>query len=209
MTTRSVDRGSHWDDRYRTIGGEAVSWYEAEPRLSLDLLELVGAGPERSVIDVGGGASFLTQALQRRGFGDLAVLDVSSEALDAARTRVDRPEGVTWVHADVLTWSPTRRWAVWHDRAVFHFLTEPDERAAYRDQLRRAVEPGGSVIIATFAEGGPPTCSGLQVRRYRPDQLVTELGTGFTELGQGTMDHLTPKGTIQPFTWVAARRSST
>lgn len=208
MTAGPVDRRAHWDGRYRTIGPESTSWYEAEPRLSLDLIELVGTGPAASVIDVGGGASSLTGALQERGFQDLTVLDVSSVAIDEARSRVGRPDDIMWIRADLLAWSPVRRWVVWHDRAVFHFLTEPDERTAYRDLLRRSVEPGGAVIISTFAEGGPTTCSGLPVRRYSPGQLFDELGAGFTRLGQGTTDHRTPTGGIQPFTWVAARKNS-
>jgi Methyltransferase domain len=207
MTDRTVDRAAHWDGRYRTIGTKSVSWYEAEPRLSLDLIELVGARPEDPVIDVGGGASSLTGALQAAGFRDLTVLDVSSEALEAARRGLARPEEVTWIRADLLTWSPQRRWSIWHDRAVFHFLTDPAERDAYRERLQQAVEPGGSVIITTFAEDGPTTCSGLPVHRYRPDQLFAELGTGFAELGQGRFDHMTPAGVTQPLSWVVARRT--
>lgn len=203
-----VERRSHWDERYRTIGDGAVSWYEAEPRLSLDLIEFVGAGRDDSVIDVGGGASSLMRRLDQRGFSDLTVLDISSEALDSARTRFARPSDVTWIEADLLDWSPERRWALWHDRAVFHFLTDPGDRELYRHLLRRAVEPGGAIVIATFAEDGPTTCSGLPVERYGPDRLLTEIGPGFTGLGHGRIDHVTPSDTIQPFTWVAARRSA-
>jgi 2-polyprenyl-3-methyl-5-hydroxy-6-metoxy-1,4-benzoquinol methylase len=205
----SADRRSHWDDRYHTIGHEAVSWYEAEPRLSLDLIELVGAGPDSSVIDLGGGASSLARALEDRGFSDLTVLDISSEALDAAKAGLRRPSEVTWICADLLDWSPARRWAVLHDRAVFHFLTDPDDRAVYRDLLRSGVEPNGSVVIATFAEDGPTSCSGLPVERYRPDRLLTEIGPAFTEIGHGRVDHVSLTGVIQPFTWVAARNSTT
>ena len=198
------DRQSHWDDRYRTTGADAVSWFEAEPSLSLELLDLLGATPTSSVIDLGGGASSLTATLQQRGFADLTVLDISAEALDASRHRVGRPDEITWIRTDLLDWSPLRRWNVWHDRAVFHFLTDPDDRQRYRDLLRSSLEPGGSVILATFAEDGPLTCSALPVERYSADRLLAELGPGIAEKGHGRFEHVTPSGGIQPFTWIAA-----
>lgn len=143
-----------------------------------------------------------------RGFADLTVLDVSAEALNASRGRVERPGDVTWIHADILDWSPERRWAVWHDRAVFHFLTDRADRRRYRELLGSTVEPGGSVIIATFAEDGPTTCSGLAVERYNAERLLTEIGPGFAEIGNGRTDHVTPNGGVQPFTWIAARATA-
>lgn len=200
-----LDRQVHWDERYRAAGPERVSWYEAEPRLSLDLVELVGADQDTSVIDVGGGGSMLTPALQSRGFTDLTVLDVSGEAIRAVRTRLADPEAVAWIHTEVSTWTPARRWDVWHDRAVFHFLTDPDQRRTYRRLLHDAVEPGGAVLIITFAEDGPTTCSGLRVERYRADRLLEEVGTGFVELAHGRAIHTTPAGAAQPLTWIAVR----
>ena len=201
------DRRAHWDDRYRTVGARSVSWFEQEPATSLALIERAGATATTSVIDVGAGASALTRVLQRRGFTDLTALDVAQAALDEARSAVDRPDEVSWIRADLLEWSPARRWGVWHDRAVFHFLTEPADRAAYRRLLDRAVEPDGTVIVATFAEDGPTTCSGLPVNRYDADALTAELGPGWTQVDSGRSDHLTPSGAVQPFTWVMARRS--
>lgn len=200
-----ADRQSHWDDRYRTIGEASVSWYEAEPRLSLGLIDRVGATASTSVIDIGGGASAVTARLQQQGFDDLTVLDISTEALEGSKRRIERPDEVTWLHTDLLDWSPTRRWGVWHDRAVFHFLTEQLDRDRYREILRSVVEPGGAVIIATFAEDGPTTCSGLAVQRYSAERLLAELGTGFVEITNARTDHVTPSGGIQPFTWIAAR----
>lgn len=203
-----ADRRSHWDDRYSTTGADSVSWFEAEPRLSLKLLGLVGTTPASSVIDVGGGASSLTATLQRRDFADLTVLDVSAEALDAARCGVERPAEISWIRADLLDWSPPRRWNVWHDRAVFHFLTAPDDRRRYRKLLLHYLEPGGSVILATFAEDGPTTCSALPVERYSPARLLDELGPGFTENEHRRCEHVTPSGAVQPFTWVVATADS-
>lgn len=198
-------RAAHWDDRYRTVGAERVSWFEPEPRQSLALLQLVHAGPSSSVIDIGGGASRLAGCLVEQGYQDVSVLDISQEALDVAKSRLPRPEAVTWIKADLLEWVPDRRRQVWHDRAVFHFLTEERDRAAYRSLLRRAIEPGGAAIIATFDQAGPTSCSGLPVVRYSPKNLIAEIGPGFTPIGSGGFEHVTPSGLTQQFSWVALR----
>jgi SAM-dependent methyltransferase len=201
----TVDRSAHWDDRYRTVGAEQVSWFEAEPTASLELLDLAGVTPVTSVIDIGGGASRLAGALVDRGYADVTVLDISADALDQARGGLEHPGAVHWIVADLLTWVPERRWGVWHDRAVFHFLVDPADRATYRALLHHAVEPGGAVIIATFAEDGPTVCSGLPVQRYSADTLVEELGPGFTPVAHGRHGHATPGGTVQHFTWAVLR----
>lgn len=205
-TNGSVDRPAYWDDRYRTIGASAVSWYEDTPTTSLDLITRTAADTSTSIIDIGGGASALSGQLQRLGFDDVTVLDVSESALETARLLVDRPDDVTWIRTDLLEWSPARRWGVWHDRAVFHFLTDPAERDAYRGLIAQSVEPGGAIVMATFAPDGPTSCSGLVVRRYDADQLLAELGPGWTELARRRVEHRTPSGAVQPFTWIVARR---
>lgn len=205
MSSESEGRQAHWDDRYTTVGASAVSWYEPEPIGSLQLFDRVGVTSASSVIDVGGGASHFVDALLARGFRDLTVLDVSQVALDEARRRTgDRPE-VAWVHADLLDWVPARRWAVWHDRAVFHFLTSPAERATYRNLVRQAVQSGGVIIVATFAPDGPERCSGLPVQRFSPEDLAVELGDGLELLAGTRSGHETPTGAIQPYSWVALR----
>jgi trans-aconitate methyltransferase len=202
-----VDRPAHWDERYASIGERDVSWFEAEPAASLELLGAVGVAPARSVIDVGGGASSLVDHLLARGHRDLTVLDLSAVALAAARQRLHDPDGVTWVEADVTTWRPSRTWNAWHDRAVLHFMTDDDDRDAYLAALRRAVEPGGAVVIGTFAEDGPTHCSALPVRRYAPDELVELLrDVDLDVVEQRRQVHRTPGGAEQPFTWVAGRR---
>jgi SAM-dependent methyltransferase len=203
--TDTKDRATHWDERYRTTGAERVSWFEPEPQQSLALLEMVGADPSSSVIDIGGGASLLAGRLIERGYLDVSVLDISQEALDVAKARLARPDPVTWIKADLLDWVPDRRWQVWHDRAVFHFLTDERDRATYRSLLHRALEPGGAAIIATFGEAGPTSCSGLPVARYSPERLIAEIGPGFEPIGSGGFDHVTPSGQTQKFTWVALR----
>lgn len=200
------DRRSHWDDRYSTVGATEVSWHEDAPTMSLGALDAAEVLSTSSIIDVGGGASRLVDALLGRGFDDLTVLDVSQTALDEASRRVgDRPQ-VTWLPADLLTWEPQRTWAIWHDRAVFHFLTDPTDRATYRSLIRKAVEPGGVIVVATFDMSGPEYCSGLPVVRYDAAGLATELGSDLEVIATGGTDHHTPSGATQPFTWVALRR---
>ena len=203
----SRDRQAHWDDRYRTIGSEHVSWYEAEPKLSLELMDLVGASPTLSVIDVGGGASNLCGDLVHRGFSDVTVLDVSEKALRAAKDHMSDPDDVTWVQSDLLGWAPTRRWDIWHDRAVFHFLTESDDRETYRKLLRGAVAPGGVVLITTFAPDGPERCSGLPVQRYSLATLAARFGEDFSPIEERREHHRTPGGAVQEFAWHVLRRA--
>ena len=197
-----------WENRYRTADVEAVSWYEPVPHLSLALLELGGSQPNDSVIDIGGGASFLAQSLSDRGYSDVTVLDASNEALEIAKSRWVKSSAVEWMTTDLLTWEPQRHWDIWHDRAVFHFLTSVAERESYRATLRDAVREGGLVAIATFASDGPQQCSGVDVSRYSPEELHAELGPGFKMIAVGRYLHHTPSGAVQPFSWVVAQRSS-
>lgn len=207
MTTSPEDRRAHWDGRYRAIGATQVSWFEAQPTTSLELIEQLGLGPSSGVVDIGGGASSLTATLQRLGFTDLTVVDVSQAALDESRQLVPNPDVVDWICADLLTWQPKRTWHLWHDRAVFHFLTEPADRDTYLNTLNRSVEPGGAIILATFSEDGPTMCSGLPVQRYSPEALLQVLGDGWSEIATLGTEHLTPSGGAQRFSWLAARRA--
>jgi trans-aconitate methyltransferase len=194
----------HWNDRYRSVGSTAVSWYESTPTVSLELLDQLGVTAAESVIDVGGGASVLVDHLLERRHTDLAVLDLSKVALDEARARLGEPASVTWIEADVVAWDPPRRWDVWHDRAVLHFLIEDEDQAAYVEVLRHAVTPGGVFVIGTFAEDGPTECSSLPVRRQSADELAELLGD-VEVIERRRHVHHTPGGTDQPFTWVAGR----
>lgn len=194
---------AHWDDRYQSAG-QSVSWYEQRPTVSLELLDALGVEPHDSVIDVGGGASTLTDHLLENGHDDLTVLDLSAVALSTARSRLDEPAGVTWIEADLLSWVPPRRWAVWHERAVLHFLVEQNTRRRYVALLRRALEPRGAFVIGAFAEDGPTHCSALPVRRYSPRDLVEVLGV-VEIVEQRRVVHHTPGGAEQPFNWIAGR----
>lgn len=194
---------AHWDERYRTSPYE-LSWHQDVPTMSLALFDALGIDATASVIDIGGGASTLVDHLVQRGHADVAVLDVSERALAVARARVGDAAGVTWIHHDLLTWSAPRRWDVWHDRAVLHFLVHDADRAAYVDVLRRVLVPGGAFVIGTFAEDGPTQCSGLPVRRDSAAGLLELLGD--VEVVAERRDvHVTPAGAEQPFTWIAGR----
>ena len=199
-----IDRARHWDDCYRAVDADQLSWFRSEPGASLALIDRLGVGPDASVIDVGGGDSVLVDRLVSRGFTDVTVLDLSQVALDAARDRVG--DAAHWLRADLLTWEPPRRWDLWHDRAAFHFLTEPADQATYRRLATSAVKPGGHLLLATFAADGPDTCSGLPVERYAPDRLAATIDGGFDLTLSQREEHVTPSGAVQPFTWAAFQR---
>lgn len=202
-------RAEHWQEVYSSRAPNEVSWFQAEPAMSLQLLAEIGAEPSDAVVDIGGGASRLVDRLLSRGFEDLTVLDVAGRALAEVRRRLGaRATGVTFVEGDVLTWTPGRRYDVWHDRAVFHFLVEPGERDRYVRLAARTVRDGGHVVVAAFADDGPPQCSGLPVARYSAEALAGEFSHGFTVVAHEREEHVTPQGVLQPFTWVVLRRGS-
>jgi len=194
----------HWDDRYATVGATAVSWFQVDPAISLELIGSV-AGATASVVDVGGGASVLVDRLLDRGHRDLTVVDLSQQALAAARDRVGEAP-VTWVVTDIRDWQPDRTYDVWHDRAAYHFLTDPDEQQHYWHLVHDSVAPGGHVVIATFADDGPTMCSGLPVAQYDEAGLASAMGERFTVLGSRREQHVTPSGGTQSFVWVLAQR---
>lgn len=173
--------------------------------MTFQLLDALEVSSTAAFIDVGGGESDLVDQLLVRNFSDVTVLDVSTEAIEAARRRVGADPRVTWLVDDLLTWKSERRYDVWHDRAVFHFLAE-SEIGVYRSLLDRTLASGGVVILATFALDGPAFCSGLPVLRYGPDDLMGVLGADFELVASSKEVHATPGGAEQTFTWIAARR---
>jgi SAM-dependent methyltransferase len=200
------ERAPHWDGVYARLAESQVSWFEPSPTCSLAMLDALGATPEHSVIDVGAGASRLVDALLTRGFKDVTALDVSAGGLGVARQRLGPAAApVVWIVADVLDWTPQRHYAIWHDRAVFHFLTTDTERARYLELLDAALTPQGAVVIGTFAQDGPQQCSGLPTARYSPTELARVLGPDFAVAATHREEHLTPSGTLQPFTWLGLR----
>ena len=202
-----MERHAHWDRVFEDRSLTAMSWYEQSPRMSLEMIDLAGIEPHEAVLDVGGGASPFAGALLARGFADVTVLDLSEVAVRASRAELGPAAArVAWIRADILDWTPERTYGLWHDRAAFHFLVEVESRERYLATARLAVRPGGHVVIGTFAEDGPTTCSGLPVARYDAEALADAFGPEFTTVGTRRDEHRTPGGAHQAFTWVALRR---
>ena len=201
------DRQAHWDNVYRTKREDEVSWFQASPTVSLDLIHASGIGRNAAIIDIGGGASRLVDALLDEGFTDVTVLDLSEESLATTKARLGvRASSVTWIVADVTTWQPPRTYDLWHDRAALHFLTAPEDRAAYAERVLRAVRPAGHVIIGTFAPDGPERCSGLPVVRHDAESIGKVLGPSFELIESRRHDHQTPMGGSQKFQFSRFRR---
>lgn len=203
--TGPVDPRAHWDEAYGNRGVEGVSWFQTEPAMALELIRLLGTDPSGPVLDVGGGASALAGRLVDDGFSDVTVLDISEVALEECRRQLRGRAGIRLIRQDILAWRPDRSYALWHDRAVFHFLTDERERATYLATLSRALAPGGNLVMATFAEDGPSYCSGLPVARYSGETLSQLLGDAFVPVATRREVHTTPAGVTQPFTWIAGR----
>jgi 2-polyprenyl-3-methyl-5-hydroxy-6-metoxy-1,4-benzoquinol methylase len=199
----------HWEQVYSTKPTDAVSWFQPQADRSLRLIRETGVSIGASIIDVGGGASVLVDNLLTDGFSEITVLDLSGVALRTARSRLGEQAGkVQWMEADVTN-AEFRRHAydVWHDRAVFHFLTSIEDRRAYVQAVVKAVKPGGHVIVATFATDGPTQCSGLPIRRYNADELHAEFGGEFTLIQHEKEAHQTPFGAVQQFVYCYCRIS--
>jgi ubiquinone/menaquinone biosynthesis C-methylase UbiE len=197
----------HWEKVYTSKATDAVSWFQPHADRSVDLVKGTGAGRDAAIIDVGGGASTLVDDLLANGYTNLTVLDLSAAALAAARKRLGaKAAKVRWIEADITKAElPAHHFDVWHDRAVFHFLTSAIDRAAYVRAVFRAVKLGGHVIVATFAEDGPDECSGLPVMRYNAEGLHDEFGESFTLLRHEMEAHHTPAGKVQQFVYCYCR----
>jgi SAM-dependent methyltransferase len=204
-----MDLKAHWEQAYANRPPEQLGWYRPRLESSLALIAAVGLQKDQPLIDVGGGASTLVDDLLALGYERITVADLSDAALERARRRLgDRAEAVTWMSADMLTAElPATGYDLWHDRAVFHFLTAAADRAAYLAQLRHALAPGGQAIFGVFAPEAPPRCSGLEVRRYSLDALREEVGPGFVLAEHRFEAHTTPGGVAQRYLYCCFRRS--
>jgi SAM-dependent methyltransferase len=210
-TTSSAPAGAgdqaHWDHIYDSKDPTEVSWYEAQPTRSLQLIRASGITPAAAIVEVGAGTSLLVDELLAAGFRDLTLLDISAVALRRVRERLgSRAASVNLLHQDVTTFKPAPRYALWHDRAVFHFLVEVSERRRYLEVVRQALRPGGQLIIATFGPQGPERCSGLPIRRYDAATLAAELGGEFTLAESSLALHSTPWGAAQQFLYCRFER---
>jgi 2-polyprenyl-3-methyl-5-hydroxy-6-metoxy-1,4-benzoquinol methylase len=204
-----MDRNRHWEHIYETKSSEEMSWYE--PHLATSLEWILEADPSRSsaIIDVGGGASTLVDDLHANGFRSVTVMDISRRAIARSQKRLGTVAGeVKWIVGDVTSVElPHAAFDIWHDRAVFHFLTKQEERSSYRKQLATALSPSGKVIIATFSMNGPRSCSGLPVSRYDARSLQEEFRPGFRLVKSATIPHRTPTGTVQEFLYGQMERA--
>jgi SAM-dependent methyltransferase len=199
----------HWDRVYQDRSPVEVSWFQAEPSLSLQLIQDCALERNSAIIDIGGGASRLVDHLLDRGYGNLAVLDVSALALEQARQRLGaRAADVEWFVEDVTRFRPSRKFDCWHDRAVFHFLTRSQDRRNYVRTLEQALLPAGVLIIATFAIGGPDKCSGLDVVQYDEEKIQQALGDGFVLENVKHELHVTPAGQEQKFIYFVCRKNA-
>jgi SAM-dependent methyltransferase len=202
-----MDARTHWEKIYGTKAPEAVSWYRRHLETSLALIQRTAAAQTASIIDVGGGESTLVDDLLAHGFRNLTVLDVSQTAIDVTRKRLGpAAERIHWLVADITRAAlEPCAYDVWHDRAVFHFLTAPEARAAYVRQVARSVKPGGHVIVSTFGPEGPAKCSGLDVVRYDANSLHDQFGATFRLIESSKELHQTPFGTTQQFLYCYCR----
>jgi hypothetical protein len=202
-----IDRQKHWNDTYSTKAENQVSWFQAKPERSLALITSASPNHGAPIVDIGGGASRLAGTLLGLGYGDITVLDIAETGLAHSKARLGaQADKLSWIVADVTAWQPPHQWQIWHDRAVFHFLTEPEAQDAYIAALKRGTAAGSSVIIATFALNGPERCSGLPVQRYSPATLAKRLGADFALYAEHEESHATPFGTTQQFQYAAFRR---
>jgi len=203
----TLDRKAHWERVYSTKGEAEVSWYQDEPRLSLELIRAVVPATGGRIIDVGGGTSVLVDRLLKLPFEAIAVLDISETALGKARLRLgERARRVRWLSADVTDVDDLGTFDIWHDRAVFHFLTDVSDRKRYVELARRTVPEGGHLIVASFADDGPKRCSNLDVCRYNAESMAAELGEGFSLVREARETHTTPWGSSQAFFYGVFRR---
>ena len=198
---------THWEHIYETKAPTQVSWYQEHAQFSLQYIRNTGIQKTDAIIDVGGGASTLVDDLIAEGYQHISILDVSAGALQLARQRLGtHAVSVNWIEADITQADlPEQAYDLWHDRAVFHFLTQASDRQRYIDTVRRAVRVGGHIIVATFAPDGPERCSGLDVVRYSPESLHSEFGGGFEMVDSRRETHHTPFETEQKFIYCYCR----
>lgn len=197
---------THWEQVYCEKSAQEVSWYQSRPTLSLQLIAASGIAPEAAVIDVGGGASTLVDGLLDAGHTELTVLDIAASALQVAQARLGpRAAQVKWLESDITAFQPLRRYALWHDRAVFHFLTQAEDRARYVSALQQGLSPDGHLLIAAFAVGGPSRCSGLEIVQYDVEKMSATLGEAFVLQSTAQEDHQTPAGKQQAFNYFCYR----
>jgi len=203
-----MDRKSHWENVYQTKGRDEVSWFSEHLVTSLEIITKTDVKNDAAIIDIGGGNSNLVDDLLEQGFIDVSVLDISPKAITDSKTRLGlKAEAVNWVVADITDVElPVDRFDLWHDRAVFHFLTDENDRRKYVELVMRSVKLGGHVIVASFSLDGPKKCSGLDVMQYSPETMHNEFGDRFQLIESIAETHNTPFGTTQDFVYCYCRK---
>lgn len=203
----AFDRAAHWENIYQTKSLNEVSWYQAKPEISLELIAACNLGTDAAIIDIGGGDSFLSQYLLEAGYSDLSVLDISQQALKRAQDRLgEKADKMHWIHSDIVNFVPTRSYTIWHDRAAFHFLTAPEDVAAYRKITSSAIPSGGFLIVGTFADDGPLKCSGIDIHQYDEQGLTDVFSHDFEVVKFIRLQHETPFNTTQNFIFGVFKR---
>lgn len=203
----SSERKAHWEDIYQTKKPDEVSWYQPVPQTSLNLIEKLQTDKEARILDVGGGDSYLSDYLLKAGYGNLSVLDISSEALArAAKRHGEHARQIEYFQADIIDYQPAHKIDIWHDRAALHFLTSDEEVSKYTDIIMESISPGGYVIIGVFSDEGPTKCSGIEIRQYNEESMLGLLGDGFDVVETFRSDHKTPFDTQQNFIFSVYRR---
>ncbi len=194
------DRKKHWGDVYQEKSPLEVSWYQKEPKLSLELIRSTNVASNDAIIDVGGGTSVLVDYLSKECFTNLTVLDISKNAIAISKNRLgDTAKSIEWIVSDITQFDTSQKFSLWHDRALFHFLTDPSDRKIYVKALIKAIRTEGHLIIATFAIGGPEKCSGLEIVQYDSEKMIAELGDNFTLVEERKEIHITPAMKEQEF----------
>ena len=201
----TTERKKHWENIFVTKDTQKVSWYQKEPLTSLQIIDALGLPKTAKIIDAGCGDSYLPDVLLQQGYTDITLVDISEQALKKVIVRLGE-DHITFVNADITKYTPNKKFDIWHDRAVFHFLNSEKEKNTYVQTVLQSVKPGGLVIVATFAEDGPTTCSGLPVQRYSANQLHGEFGEPFVMLGHEKECHTTPWGVQQKFVYCFCRK---
>lgn len=201
------NKTQHWNEVYEQKQITEVSWYEPMPETSLSFITECKLEKDAAIIDVGGGDSFLAEFLVAQGFSDITVLDISEKAIERAKERLgEKAEEIKWIVADASEFTPEKKYDLWHDRAAFHFLTEEGQVQNYLKNVSEAVKPGGYVIIGCFSEEGPKTCSGLEIKQYSIDKLQQLFAGSFSTMSCKNVEHHTPSGATQDFTFCSFRK---
>lgn len=201
------NRKSHWENIYQTKALENVSWFQPTPETSLEFFERFDVPKTAKVIDVGGGDSYLVDHLLEKGYRDITVLDISAEAINRAKQRLgDKARQVNWVVSDITKFKPTQNYDFWHDRAVFHFLTEGQDISAYVDIAQHSIDQNGVLVMGTFSKQGPTKCSGIDIKQYSEVSLTNTFKTNFEKIDCKTVDHTTPSGSVQNFVFCSFKK---